>query len=90
MSFSNNTYNLPASVANKRLTKELTSLDITLKKNWGGPPFDVQAFRHSDGATLALLSLFVSRAFHISFAIKRFHTLSQKCRGIGGVQAENS
>src|SRR4029077_17610228 len=29
-----------------------------------------------------LLSLFASRAFHNSFTIKRFHTLSQNCRGV--------
>ena len=29
-----------------------------------------------------LLSLFASRVFHNSFPINRFHTLSQKCRGV--------
>jgi hypothetical protein len=96
---------LPASVANKRLTIFLTPLDATLTKNEGGPelpiclqPPRIPAFkpatfqppssflssRRSDGATLTLLSLFAPRAFHISFAISRFHTLSQKYRVDGG------
>jgi len=44
--------NLPASVANKRLTAELTHLDATLTKNPGAtPPFDVSTFRPSAAQT---------------------------------------
>ncbi len=45
-------------------------------------PFGIPIFEHLDGETLrrTLLSLFAPRVFHNSFAIKRFHTLSQKCR----------
>jgi hypothetical protein len=44
---------LPASVANKRLTAGLTPLDATLTKNRGAeaPPFDVSTFStHDSGA----------------------------------------
>ena len=44
----------PASVANKRLTACLSSLDATLTKNRGGPASRHSDFRHSD----ARLSLF--------------------------------
>ncbi len=48
-SFSCNTYGSPASVANKRLTAWLNSLDATLTKNRGGHlPLDVPIFRRSD------------------------------------------
>ena len=47
--------------------------------------FDVKTFRHAHALTLALLSLFASRAFHNSFPIKRFRTLSQKCPGGGSI-----
>ena len=76
--------NLLASVANKRLAAGLSPLDSALTKNTGegSPPFDVPKFGRLDAETLrrSLLSLFAPRVFHNSFAIKRFHTLSQKCR----------
>jgi hypothetical protein len=49
--------NLPASVANKRLTPGLNPLDATLTRNTGwGPPdlsrrFDIKTFRRSDAPT---------------------------------------
>src|SRR6266403_56323 len=73
-----------ASVANKRLTARLSPLDSALTKNRGVAvlPFGIPIFEHLDGETLrrTLLSLFAPRVFHNSFAIKGFHTLSQKCR----------
>ena len=50
---------------------------------------DVKTFRYAHALTLALLSIFASRAFHNSFPIKRFRTLSQKRRR-GGSTACNS
>ena len=75
---------LPASVANKRLTVELTPLAATLTKNRGEAvsSIDVPTFGRLDGETFrrSPLSFFASRVFHNSFAIKGFHTLSQNCR----------
>ena len=75
---------LPASIANKRLAPVLSPLNSALTKNRGEgcPPLEVLKFRLLDGYTFrrALLSLFAPRVFHNSLALKRFHTLSQKCR----------
>jgi hypothetical protein len=82
---------LPASVANKRLTASLNPLDAILTKTWGGgssaPCFDSSTFNsstlrlfHDEPFRRSLLSFFAPRVFHNSFAIKPFHTLSQKCR----------
>jgi hypothetical protein len=83
---------LPACVANKRLTASLNPLDAALTKNRGvgAPPCRVSTLRLFNSSTLRpfyaepfrcpLLSLFAPRVFHNSFAIKRFRTLSQKCR----------
>src|SRR5713101_8320324 len=77
---------LPASVANKRLTAELSPLAATLTKNKGveAPPFDVSTFRRSDVPTFqrtlqTLFSLFAQRAFDNLSAIKIMRTLSENC-----------
>jgi hypothetical protein len=44
---------LPASVANKRLTVWLTPLDATLTKNRGGTPFKPRAYLFSSGLSSA-------------------------------------
>src|SRR5882672_7688915 len=78
--------NLPASVANKRLTAELTPLAATLTKNRGEglPPCAHPASANGGGVVgffsgLTLLSLFAPRVFHNSFITKPFRTLSQNC-----------
>src|SRR6266446_3769892 len=87
---------LPASVANKRLTAELSPLAATLTKNRGvgGAPLFVRSdndahpeFANGGGAEgffsgLTLLYCCAPRAFHNSFTTKRFRTLSQNCRGV--------
>ena len=88
---------LPASVANKRLTRYLNPLDATLTKIGGGgsPPCasDKDALPESangggvegffSGFILrSFFSLFAPRVFHNSLASKRFRTLSQNCRGV--------
>src|SRR6266849_4404167 len=85
---------LPASVANKRLTAGLSPLDVTLTKNRGDggvmvnqhpPDLDVWTFRRSDVATFqrtlhSLFALFAQRASHNSFAITGILTLSNNRR----------
>ncbi len=85
---------LPASVANKRLTAWLSPLDATLTKTggWGRlmvnqhpPDLDVWTFRRSDVPTIqrtlhSLFSLFAQRASHNSFAITGILTLSKNSR----------
>src|SRR5467141_211692 len=58
-SFSCNTYRSPASVANKRLTAWLNSLDATLTKNREGVhlPLDVPIFRRSDAQSASQMGL---------------------------------
>jgi len=57
-SFSCNTYGSPASVANKRLTAWLNSLDATLTKNRGVHlPLDVPIFRRSDAQSASQVGL---------------------------------
>src|SRR6266446_2085723 len=87
---------LPASVANKRLTAELSPLAATLTKNRGvgGAPLFARSdndahpeFANGGGAEgffsgLTLLYCCAPRAFHNSFTTKRFRTLSQNCRGV--------
>jgi hypothetical protein len=82
---------LPASVANKRLTENLTPLDATLTKNRGRGIPNVSTFKRSNDvrAHCSLFALFAQRVFHNSFAINRFHTLSQK-RGVYGGPTSNS
>src|SRR6266446_6462427 len=80
---------LPASVANKRLTATLTK-----NRGVGGAPLFVRSdndahpeFANGGGAEgffsgLTLLYCCAPRAFHNSFTTKRFRTLSQNCRGV--------
>jgi len=57
-SFSCNTYGSPASVANKRLTAWLNSLDATLTKNRGGMHLPLDAdFRRSDAQSASQMGL---------------------------------
>src|SRR5882762_1659779 len=57
-SFSCNTYGSPLSVANKRLTAWLNSLDATLTKNRGGASaLDVPIFRRSDAQSASQVGL---------------------------------
>jgi hypothetical protein len=79
---------LPASVANKRLTVILTPLNATLTKNRGegcSQHSDLPTCKPSNGvlALCSLFALFTPRVFHNSFAFRRFRTLSQK-RGVYG------
>jgi hypothetical protein len=85
---------LPASVANKRLTAGLTPLDATLTKNTGegAPPVDLSTFRRSDVQTIPnpLFPFFSysSALFCVpgklnSFIFKRFRTLLPKHPGWG-------
>jgi len=56
----------------------LTSIEShPYKKHRGGV-----SFLFYPSLFCSLLSLFASRVFHNSFAIKRIHTLSKKCRGV--------
>ncbi len=76
--------NLPASVANKRLTAWLSPLAATLTKNTGRGP-RLSTFRPSDVPTFqrtlhSLLSLSAQRVFHNSFAFTGIRTLSKNCR----------
>ena len=80
---------LAASVANKRLTAELTPLSATLTKNRGVGPSPCAHPESANGGGvvgffpgLTLLSLFAPRVFHNSFITKPFRTLSQNCRGV--------
>ena len=77
-SFSCNTYASPASVANKRLTARLTSLDATLTKNMGRGlvPILELATRHSSLATTlkSFMFIFLRTLLHF-FALTQNSTL---------------
>src|SRR6266403_4111706 len=85
---------LPASVANKRLTADLNPLAATLTKNRGVgvPPCASDKDAHPESANgggaegffsgLTLLYCCAPRPFHNSCTTKRFRTLSQNCRGV--------
>src|SRR6266850_6838825 len=85
---------LPASVANKRLTARLSPLAATLTKNRGegAQPCASDKDAHPASANgggaegsfsgLTLLHSSAPRVFHNSFTAKQFRTLSQNCRGV--------
>jgi len=72
---------LPASVANKRLTRLLSPLAATLTKNtgWGPPPCDVSAFNPSSSLHLSFHAL-TNCPFHKFFVLTFMHRMG----GVGG------
>jgi len=83
--------NLPASVANKRLTAQLNLLDATLTKNTGGDTLSIPklATPHSSLATAPSpffsnpCALFCNHARINPFPFHRLRTLYQKPPGVG-------
>ena len=79
--------NLPASVANKELTRSLSLLAATLTKNrgWGPPPCDVSAFNPSSSLHLPFHAL-TNCLFHKSFLLTFMHRMG----GVGGASLSSS